>query len=116
MQLQVVIAFVDGLVPLEYREREVVLNAFRNATKRMKCYLVNYRFGERWMELILDHSPGFDISKLMRCFKAVSSRNIHTLRGNASGIWAPGYVVRTIGEPVEPEAVFQSLLTVGSDL
>lgn len=83
--------------------------SFRSGARTFQFDIMSTRAGDRWFELVLATPPVFDVARAMTSLKAVTSRAIHASRGGSPGFWSPGYVVVSIGHPVEPAEVAAKL-------
>ena len=102
IRLQVVCALAQGVAALEDDEIPTLEEAVRSGSRTFPCDVISTRTGKRWFELVLATPPGFDVAKALTSLKAVTSRAMHARRGGDSGFWSPGYVVVSVGDPVDP--------------
>lgn len=102
IRLQVVCAIAHDVAPLQKDEGAIIEEAFRSGARTFKCDILSVLAGERWFQLILATAPAFDVPKAMTSLKAVTSRAMHARRGGDAGFWSLGYLVVSIGEPVDP--------------
>lgn len=109
IRLQVVCALAQGVASLESEEMPTLEETVRSGTRGFDCDIISVRAGQRWVELMLATPPAFDVAKAMASLKAVTSRAMHARRGGDSGFWSPGYVVVSVGDPVDPAEVATKL-------
>jgi hypothetical protein len=62
---------------------------------------------------MLATEAAFDVPKAMTSLKTVTSRAINAARGTTAVFWSPGYMVFSIGEPVNPEEAAMKLENKG---
>ncbi|MGO7279539.1 transposase [Rhizobium leguminosarum] len=103
IKLQVVYAIAHDVAPILAEEVDVLGEAFRSAARNFKCDIISTSSGERWFEAILAAEASFDIPKAMTSLKTVTSRAMNGARGSTAVFWTPGYMVSSIGDPVNPE-------------
>ncbi|MBP2235334.1 REP element-mobilizing transposase RayT [Sinorhizobium kostiense] len=113
IKLQVVYAIAYDIASLLPEEVEVIGDALRSGARKFRCDIISTSSGDRWFEAVLAAEPSFDIPKAMTSLKTVSSRAINARRGSNAGFWAPGYVVVSIGEAVNPEEAAKNLESRG---
>jgi hypothetical protein len=102
IRLQVVCSLAHGVASIDGDEFAVLEEAFRSGARTFKCDIISARGDARWFELIIATPPAFDVGKAMTSLKAVTSRAIHARRGGDAGFWSLGYVVVSVGDPVDP--------------
>ncbi len=76
--------------------------AFRSGARTFQFDIVSTRAGDRWFELVMATPTAFDVARAMTSLKAVTSRAMHASRGGSAGFWSLGYVVVSVGDPVDP--------------
>lgn len=103
IKLQVVYAIAHDVSPILAEEADILGDAFRSAARNFKCDIISTTAGERWFEAILATEASFDVPKAMTSLKTVTSRAMNGARGSNAVFWSPGYMVVSIGEPVNPE-------------
>jgi len=103
IRLQVVCAVSPDVAPIGEQEGGLIEEAFRSAARHLSCEIVGASWGGRWFQLMLATDTAFDVARAMTSLKAVTSRAVREQRGGKSGFWAPGYVVVSVGDPVDPE-------------
>lgn len=113
IKLQIVYAIAYDVAPILAEEVDVLGEAFRSAARNFKCDIISTSTGERWFEAILAAEASFDIPKAMTSLKTVTSRAMNSARGSNAVFWSPGYMVVSIGEPVNPEEAAQKLESKG---
>ncbi|MDW9481718.1 hypothetical protein GOB57_24015 [Sinorhizobium meliloti] len=109
IKLQIVYAIAHDVGPILAEEVDVLGEAFRSAARNFKCDIISTSTGERWFEAILAAEASFVIPKAMTSLKTVTSRAMNGARGTNAVFWSPGYMVVSIGEPVNPEEAAQKL-------
>lgn len=114
IRLQVVCAVASGVASIIADEVQPLEEAFRSASRSFQFDIISTRSGERWFEMVLAVPAAFDAAKAMTSLKAVTSRAMHARRGGESGFWAPGYVVVSVGEPVDPAEAATKLENSGN--
>ncbi len=113
IKLQVVYAIAHDVTPILAEEADILGDAFRSAARNFKCDIVSTATGERWFEAMLATEASFDIPKAMTSLKTVTSRAMNGARGSNAVFWSPGYMVVSIGEPVNPEDAAMKLESKG---
>jgi REP element-mobilizing transposase RayT len=113
IRLQVVYAIASDVAPILTGEADTLSEAFRSAARNFKCDIISTAVGKRWFEAILATEAAFDIPKAMTSLKTVTSRAMNGARGTNAVFWASGYMVFSIGEPVNPEEAAQRLENKG---
>ena len=113
IKLQVVYAIAHDVTPILAEEADILGDAFRSAARNFKCDIISTTTGERWFEAILATEASFDIPKAMTSLKTVTSRAMNGARGSNAVFWSPGYMVVSIGEPVNPEDAAMKLENKG---
>ena len=113
IKLQVVYAIAPDVTPILAEEADILGDAFRSAARNFKCDIISTTTGERWFEAMLATEASFDIPKAMTSLKTVTSRAMNGARGSNAVFWSPGYMVVSIGEPVNPEDAAMKLETKG---
>ncbi|MCZ7861323.1 transposase [Agrobacterium salinitolerans] len=113
IKLQVVYAIAHDVTPILAEEADILGDAFRSAARNFKCDIISTTTGERWFEAMLATEASFDIPKAMTSLKTVTSRAMNGARGSNAVFWSPGYMVVSIGEPVNPEDAAMKLESKG---
>lgn len=103
IKLQVVYAIASDVDPIVAEEVSILDEALRSAARNFRCDIVSTAAGDRWFEAMLSAEASFDIPKAMASLKTVTSRALNAARGSNAVFWAPGYMVYSLGEPVNPE-------------
>jgi hypothetical protein len=91
-----------GVAKLNQQEVVLLEEAFRSGARTLQLDIVSTRAGERWFELVMATPASFDVGAAMASLKAVTSRAMHAQRGGSAGFWSLGYVVVSVGDPVDP--------------
>lgn len=102
IKLQIVCAVAQGVAAISKDEVPIIEEAFRTGARKLSCDILSTSAGDRWFQVFVATEAAFDVPKAMTSLKAVSSRAMHAKRGGDSGFWSSGYVVVSVGEPVDP--------------
>jgi REP element-mobilizing transposase RayT len=113
IKLQIVYAIAHDVDPILAEEVDILGEAFRSAARNFKCDIISTNTGDRWFEAVLATEASFNIPKAMTSLKTVTSRAMNGARGGNAVFWSPGYMVCSIGEPVNPEEAAQKLENKG---
>jgi hypothetical protein len=107
-EFQMVIALVENMVDASEEEVRTVRDLFLSAVKPLEVSVVSCDVTPARLEARITFGNTLQLGNIMRTVKSVTGRRFGQRFPGRPHLFASGYMVRTIGNPIDPdEAVRQ---------